>query len=76
MKKLIIKIPDDIFNKALNGRYKCKECFDAITNGIPLPKGHGRLIDADDFFDEFCEIAIEPYINAPTIIEADKEQTE
>ena len=26
-----------------------------------------RLIDADDFFQRFPELAIEPYINAPTV---------
>lgn len=26
-----------------------------------------RLIDADAFFNEFPELAIEPYINAPTV---------
>lgn len=42
-----------------------------IAQGIPLPKGHGRLIDADVLADgfednyEFCEV-----VNAtPTIIE-------
>ena len=46
-----------------------------IANGIPLPKGHGRLIDADVLVDgmeddyEFCEA-----VNAtPTIIEGDTE---
>ncbi len=46
-----------------------------IKNGTPLPKGHGRLIDADVLADgfednyEFCE-----EVNAtPTVIEADKE---
>lgn len=28
-----------------------------------------RLIDADDFFRTFPELAIEPYINAPTVKE-------
>lgn len=28
-----------------------------------------RLIDADDFFRTFPELAIEPYINAPTVEE-------
>lgn len=49
-------------------------CYIAIANGTPLPKGHGRLIDADVLADgfednyEFCE-----EVNAtPTIIEADK----
>lgn len=44
---------------------------ETIADGTPLPKGHGRLIDADDFFRMFCELDIEPYNNAPTIIEAD-----
>ena len=37
---------DDIKNNDyIDGTYYTM--FDAITNGIPLPKGHGRLIDAD-----------------------------
>jgi len=43
--------------------------FMKIEDGTVLPK-HGRLIDADALFNEFCEIACEPYINAPTILEA------
>ena len=46
--------------------------INSIRNGTPLPEGHGRLIDADALFEGFSEIGIEPYINAPTIIEADK----
>lgn len=42
----------------------------AIRKGVVLPYEHGRLIDADDLYREYREIAIEPYINAPTIIEA------
>lgn len=49
-----------------------------IENGTVLPKGHGRLIDADVLVDgmednyEFCEA-----VNAtPTIIEADKAESE
>lgn len=52
-----------------------KNVYEMITNGTPLPKGHGRLIDADVLVDgmeddyEFCEA-----INAtPTIIKSDKE---
>lgn len=50
--------------------------YEAVRNGTPLPKGHGRLIDADVLVDgmeddyEFCEA-----INAtPTIIKSDKEE--
>lgn len=54
--------------------------FSAIANGTPLPKGHGRLIDADDLIRELSVVSSRPiksqlYIlrGAPTIIEADKE---
>ena len=63
---------------------------EAIANGTPLPTGHGRLIDADklhqDIFDDDCwrfSGGISPnegyswkqVQNAPTIIEADKEDS-
>ena len=41
--------------------------YDAVRNGTPLPKGHGRLVDADRAY-EFNSID-----DMPTIIEADKE---
>lgn len=81
--ELLIKIPEEIYESSK------KECDEndsliidtftyAIGNGIPLPKGHGRLIDADVLVDgfednyEFCEV-----VNAtPTIIEADKGEQE
>lgn len=48
----------------------------AIKNGTPLPKGHGRLIDADavlsdPFGDTYKDIEV-----AETIIEADKSESE
>ena len=78
--QIVIDIPDFIYAK-INSRAEIAPNDIAIfekwiLDGKPLPKGHGRLIDADDLFSEYCEIAIEPYINAPTIIEADKEGTE
>lgn len=42
--------------------------YDAIRNGTPLPKGHGRLIYAKDV-GEYLTLA-----DVPTIIEADKEE--
>lgn len=61
--------------------------MDAIKNGTPLPKGHGRLIDADELYKQDKEEWLcpnnAPFIstdyahvfaeidNAPTIIEAD-----
>ena len=58
--------------------------LDAVKNGTPLPKGHGRLIDAGKLKMHYVgtelgndlEVYLEPTIeNAPTIIEADKEQS-
>jgi hypothetical protein len=28
--------------------------YDIIANGTPLPKGHGRLIDADAYLKKIC----------------------
>ena len=52
----------------------------AIANGIILPKGYGRLIDADQLMN-YCQNQIDGHKYAdcnviarfPTIIEADKE---
>ena len=48
--ELVIKIPEEMYTQIINKNgidtilipYK-----DIIRNGTPLPKGHGRLIDAD-----------------------------
>ena len=54
-----------------------------IASGTPLPKGHGRLIDADAYIDKHGEcgwlddITINEFnAIAPTIIEADKAESE
>lgn len=79
--ELVIKIPENTYRQiqalARNGYFEhdiCGNSMRRITNGIQLPKGHGRLIDADykvssdgRTIDSVCG-----YI-APTIIEADKE---
>ena len=46
-----------------------------IVDGKPLPKGHGRLIDADALIKNGCfyETEMDLRDNAPTVIEADKE---
>ena len=46
----------------------------AIAKGTPLPKGHGRLIDADDVDNHI--IGHVDTRSCPTIIEADKEVDE
>ena len=54
----------------------------AIKNCIPLPKGHGRLIDGDYLYKKFKAngienieqgyLALEMIKDEPTILEADK----
>ena len=60
--------------------------YSSILNGTPLPKGHGRLIDADALkMDIRSNYGYEEYEksefcseldDAPTIIEADKAESE
>ena len=48
-----------------------------IANGTPLPKGHGRLIDADKIIGEMHGVrSLTAVLDAPTIIEADMESEE
>ena len=58
---------------------------EAIANGTILPKGHGRLIDADNVKSHFSDKEGDAFTafhfydaveNAPTIIEASKESEE
>ena len=73
-----IKDMPDAFNSLTSRVYK------SIKNGTPLPKGHGRLIDADKLLkdariDIWTDYGFESKISpidvesAPTIIEADTE---
>ena len=82
--QIMIEIPDiDYYNMINDGCIYNYEIRKALENSIPLPKGHGRLIDADalsesfelsDFSgDEYDCIDNACYIVgcAPTIIEAE-----
>lgn len=80
--ELLIKIPEEklsiIKNKIYCGIYN-PDLYKAIENGTPLPKGHGRLIDADALNRKDVNCANTPmnFIDtAHTIIEADKEINE
>lgn len=51
--ELVIKIDEEDYKRVLeiNNR-ECEwnnmhSCYEAVLKGTPLPKGHGRLIDAD-----------------------------
>ena len=80
--QIVIDIPEEEYmlikqKMKLNVGGVTSEAEQIIANGTPLPKGHGRLIDADAYakrFDTTINGRIgEEYVIAPTIIEADKE---
>ena len=99
--ELVIKIPEEVkqtFDNAKNedlyANYYDRNSLigKVIQNGIALPKGHGRLIDADKTISKICGSSCgchleecghdEPCFSvtriesAPTIIEADKERSD
>ena len=79
--ELVIKIPEEVKNRLCFGVTYQKDILtvcEALNNGISLPKGHGRLIDAD-VLPEISLFGTTEYINvnkAPTIIKADKAESE
>ena len=87
--ELVIKIPEEMYQNVLNGTY-CGTLYEELKNGTPLPKGHGRLIDADAVTKDFNTFQDSFVINmadlgrgkisigclAPTIIKADQEAAE
>ena len=83
--ELVIKIPEDYY-KVIMKIPDNQSTADMliIKNGIPLPKGHGRLIDADELKkhkyhdNDKCEnaVSIAQVEWQPTIIEADKAESE
>lgn len=82
--ELLIKIPEEDweFIKEADGCRWSRAILDGVINGTPLPKGHGRLIDANYFREDSSIFDIIPFAqrmniecvvdHAPTIIEADK----
>ena len=83
--QIVIDIPEELKNKIDNANednYRTyiwwfeTTLYCAIKNSIPLPKGHGRIIDESQVTGTFIwdNGYIECY--APTIIEADKAESE
>lgn len=87
--EIVIKIPDKLYETIISDKYGVHQgcIYDIIRDGTPLPKGHGRLIDVDDIrvieLEDSLHIIrhekgdeVDVYIDAPTIIEADKAESE
>lgn len=87
--QIVIDIPDRIYYGAkngitVNGSDASQILIDAVKNSTPLPKGHGDLKDVSDIewakftretsrYEEAKCVDWDVVENAPTIIEADKE---
>lgn len=102
--QIVIKLREEEYDEILNGIENAEiagvglsELSIALKNGIPLPKGHGALKDADKlavsiamirdkcnyYGNEYEQALFQAYdnsvdeiIDAPTIIDADKEVEE
>lgn len=82
--ELVIKIPEDDLDaiKYLKAKGWASRHELLILKGTPLPKGHGDLIDVSNLLtvtdiksdgSEFTYVSYSEIDDAPTIIEADKE---
>jgi len=77
--QIVIDIPDIMYTKIQNGKTDKRTLETVILHGAPLPKGHGRLIDADKLWDSYHDLDYDFYDAldlADTIIEAESEEEE
>lgn len=74
--ELVIKIPEEIYQHYKKVWQKRRGSIpeSCIAFGIPLPKGHGRLIDCDALMKDYGNPDVGILLdNMDTIIEADTE---
>lgn len=75
--QIIIDIDEEDYDDIMNGETKASalnwSIFNSIRNGVPLPKGHGDLIDRNELKKVINQFeCYDQVLDAPTIIEADK----
>ena len=98
--QIVINIDDDLYKSIIGHRCKIKyqqfcdyeDLKNAIEDGTPLPRGHGKLIDADALEKKMCDreeelgddralwessaVSVALNMFASTIIEADRSEKE
>lgn len=84
--ELVIKIPEKLYKdiQSLENVTWANGIYKAVHNGIPLSKGHGRLLDEKDILDTenndggwYDLTDMSEYIaGVKAIIEADKKESE
>ena len=66
--KILIEIDDNLYKDVKKYTNRYRSLGEAVANGKPLPKGHGRLIDADTLVDGFdrssiCDMAVADHLS-------------
>ena len=82
--KIVIDMSEELYKNVVDrtqSGYVGSDVWIAVANGIPLPKGHGRLIEADALIQhtysavvdgvETDIIEVSDVDNAPTVIAAE-----
>lgn len=88
MKEIVIKLTDQCYKRVVDYKENLPvQILEAIRHGVVLPKGHGRLIDADWVLNKMSTTDAQPITpnehyawnfaktllrKTPTSIEADK----
>ena len=54
-RKIVIEIESEKYEAFMNDWTFSMDILHAVRNGTPLPKNHGRLIDADYVINHICE---------------------
>jgi len=70
--ELVIKIPEEVKNRLCFGVTYAKDIqtvCEALHNGTPLPKGHGRIADIDEAIKCIEDVEGEDAIWAISLIE-------
>lgn len=86
--ELVIKMPEEVYKQFIKDQKQkyvsAMISTDIVANGIPLPKGHGRILDEKDILNTFAYdgqyydlVDMPEYIaGVKEIIEADKAESE
>lgn len=84
--QIVINVPKDRYKRIIEhaeGTYDQISLLTIIEKGTPLPKCHGRLIDADKLYPDsdyedgtFYAVSIGQIDGAEAIVEAESEVTE
>ena len=84
--QIVIDIPEDRYEDtkriaSVQMNYRTPTIEQIVANGTPLPKGHGRLIDAEIFSHNVVKYSHQStktigqaLADTPSIVEADKER--